>query len=320
MNLHSFEVSSGSITGRDHLGRGEVLVGRNNQDALYYEHTSSALIAVVADGCGSAPYSEVGARLGARLLVRGLSSALAESGAAGSGKEGEGLASPAFWEELRQRMLKKLRLLALQLSGTPEQFETALRDYFLFSLLGAVLTPLQGCVFAIGDGVYALNGVVHQLGPFADNTPPYLAYGLLQTRFSAIPELLRFQIPAVFPADELQTLLIGTDGALDLINAKDKTVPGSAEQAGPISQFWEKDIFFRNPDALRRWLALLNREVRRLDGSPAVLNRQSGLLRDDTTLVVMRRRFVSPIVLAWAQPGKEVRCEVDLPGGPQASV
>ena len=59
-----FEWAAGSVAGRDHRR-----VGRNSQDAVRVVGDDGALVAVVTDGCGSAPHSEVGAHLLAQLLA-----------------------------------------------------------------------------------------------------------------------------------------------------------------------------------------------------------------------------------------------------------
>jgi hypothetical protein len=60
---------------------------------------------------------------------------------------------------------------------------------------------------------------------------------------------------------------------------------------GPLSQFWTDDRYFANPDALRRRLTLINRESVRADFESRRLVRTPGLLPDDTTVVVLRRRM-----------------------------
>ena len=47
---------------------------------------------------------------------------------------------------------------------------------------------------------------------------------------------------------------------------------------GPLSQFWADDAFYKNRDMVRRRLAVLNRGA------------GPGLLADDTTIVVVRRK------------------------------
>ena len=59
-----FEIAGGSVAGRSH-----VLAGKGNQDAYHWSVEERSLVAVVCDGCGSGAESEVGAALGARLLV-----------------------------------------------------------------------------------------------------------------------------------------------------------------------------------------------------------------------------------------------------------
>lgn len=56
--MELFELGGGSIPGKDHLFNGNLLVGKNNQDAFQVSQTSGLTIAVVADGCGSKPQSE----------------------------------------------------------------------------------------------------------------------------------------------------------------------------------------------------------------------------------------------------------------------
>jgi serine/threonine protein phosphatase PrpC len=59
-----FEIAGGSITGQAH-----VAARRNNQDAFAWEMNGGGLVAVVCDGCGTAPHSEAGSQLGARLVT-----------------------------------------------------------------------------------------------------------------------------------------------------------------------------------------------------------------------------------------------------------
>jgi hypothetical protein len=86
----------------------------------------------------------------------------------------------------------------------------------------------------------------------------------------------------------VESILIGTDGVSDLIKAANCNLPGKSELVGEIGQFWEDDRYFKNPDAIRRQLALINREVTKPDWPEHQLTKEVGLLPDDTTLVVMR--------------------------------
>src|SRR5262249_3817036 len=107
------------------------------------------------------------------------------------------------------------------------------------------------------DGVTVWNGERHRLGPFPHNEPPYLGYALAPRRR---PDGLRLQIDRTAPADELESLLIGTDGVAEL---------------DPLSPFRADRRIFRNADLARRRLTVLAR-------SPETR------LHDDATLVVIR--------------------------------
>ena len=85
-------------------------------------------------------------------------------------------------------------------------------------------------------------------------------------------------------------MLIGSDGVSDLIQVAEQALPGRSEMVGDLADFWQDDRYFRNPDQVRRRLALINREVTMLDKQAQHWVRQSGLLPDDTTLIVIRRK------------------------------
>ena len=94
----------------------------------------------------------------------------------------------------------------------------------------------------------------------------------------------------VIPTSSLDSFLIGTDGAIDLLGLEEVCLPGKTECVGSISQFWENDRYFKNRDNLRRRLSLINRDIKRFDKCERRLIQTKGLLRDDTTVIVGRRR------------------------------
>ena len=278
-----FEVASGSITGRDHR-----LAGRNNQDACYWLSTERATVAVVCDGCSSGKHSEVGAKIGARLIVEAIlrhfkklpqdSIPLLENG------------SCLFWERVRQDVSAQIRILAIAMGNS---FSQTVNDYFLFTVLGALVTPTLTFIFSIGDGLYWINEEMNSIGPFESNEPPYLAYDLIETTFNqSKPELLKFQIHEHLLTSEIKSLVIGTDGIFDLNSAAERKMPGKEEKVCPINQFWQEDGYFENSDKIRRKLTLVNRDVKSVDWDEKSVLPENGLLRDDTTLVVIRRRKV----------------------------
>ncbi len=262
-----FEVAAGSVAGRDHTA-----LGRNNQDAYLVEEIPEAVLAVVTDGCGSGRFSEVGARLGARLTIQALRRRLPELETAGP---------EAALEAVRRDVVEDLGRLMSALGGVDE----VLASHFLFTIVGAAITRELTVVFMLGDGVVGLNGRLEVVTCPA-NAPPYLAYAL------APPpgEEPRFRIAHALPTSEVTSVLVGTDGVADLLAASDRPIPGQAAAAGPLSQYWEEGRYFGNPALLARRLALLNRSAQRVDWSNRRVFRTQGLLPDDTTLVVIRRR------------------------------
>lgn len=84
-------------------------------------------------------------------------------------------------------------------------------DCFLSTIVGSFMADDQIGFFGLGDGVLVINGEMVPLGPFQGNEPPYLAYSLLETRWTS--EQLSFKIHRVLNAGELDSFLIGTDSA-----------------------------------------------------------------------------------------------------------
>ncbi len=267
------DVAAGSVAGRDHIR-----TGKNNQDALAWVHLPQGGVAVVCDGCSSQPHSEVGAQLGAQLVtqvvVRQLDRTL--------------LADATFWPTVQRQVLEGLYFLARQLG---DNLAETVQRYLLFTLLGAVITPENTIIFGLGDGVYAINREIYTLGPYAHNAPPYLAYHLLAPESLAC-DPAPLQVHHCRPTTTVQTLLLGSDGVLDLIKAAALPLPGKTETVGEISQFWQ-DPYFQNPDRVRRRLTLINRSVVQPDWDRQQLIQQPGLLPDDTTLVCLRCRPTS---------------------------
>jgi Protein phosphatase 2C len=227
------------------------------------------LVAVVCDGCGSSAHSEVGAQLGARLCTSMLMARLAE---------GAALDASGLWEGLRGDVLAELGRLAVAMGGSLAETVT---EHFLFTVVGLAFTGEAGCVFAAGDGIAVVDGAVTRLGPFPGNEPPYLAYGLVSR------DAPGFSVVRSFSG--ARSALIGTDGAADLAGMASRSLPGGGE-VGPLDRFWEEDGYFENRDAVRRRLALVNREVTKPLWNERRIERRSGLLDDDTTVVVVRRR------------------------------
>jgi hypothetical protein len=259
-----FQLAGGSIAGVDHLR-----AGRNRQDAYGWAVRPRGLVAVVADGCGAGPESELGALLACRLLVAGLAGLL-----------DAGLSPEASLEAARRDLLARLRDLAAAAALAPEATRAAhpapglaafVVRHLLFTLVGALLTGEELVTFSLGDGLLVLNGDPTILGPFPDNQPPYLGYALLPAP-GELDQVLAFRLHHRVPAAEVRSLVLGSDGASDLL-ARDPEL---------MARLGSEARFFHNPDLVRRELTLAQR---RLGGRA---------LADDTTLVVLRRPGEAP--------------------------
>ncbi len=262
--MEGFEIAAGSVIGREH-----VLAGRNNQDASALWSGPDLLAAVVCDGCGGEPSSEVGAHLGCRLTLGALQRH--------SGELNVDTASDVIAAVGDEILADLGRIADVAGQGT-------IGPCLLFTIVGAAVTRDTACVFAAGDGVVAVNDAVVVLSS-ADNAPDYLAYGLTGPETAA-----RLRLVRALPAQSLRSLLIATDGAIDIIAAEGRRSPGSTGEVGPLASFWRDDRFFTNPFLLGRRLRQLNRATEHIDWVRRRVDRTPALLHDDTTLAVIRRK------------------------------
>lgn len=268
--MEGFQIAGASVPGMDHIMPGQP-GWKNNQDAYAWRQSPNGIVAVVCDGCSSGEYSEVGAELGSRIIVDAAANLLVGREGILDSEEG----SDVFCHDLMEETLDRVNDIAWKIDAS---FKANVENYFLFTMLCLVMAPKTTLIISCGDGVYAANGKVSVIGPYPGNAPPYLAYRL-------IPSDRRVALTrrGVYATDQINSVLIGSDGVVDLVNASEMTIPGLKEQVGPLSQFWSDDAFFANPDKVRRRLALINRET--VIGG----HLKRGLLRDDTTLIVLRR-------------------------------
>lgn len=286
--MNTFEYAGGGIPGSEHTQRSNVLIGKNNQDAWRLYCVKELSIALVADGCGSKPYSEVGAQLALQALTAGIERNWMRFK---DGEEAFERKLEATLDASRREVLTLIGTVAHSLlpmhghEGQRVSYSELVSDYMLFTTVGALITPEHAGFFSIGDGVIVINGDVSSLGPFEGNEPPYMAYSLLKTRWSE--DELRFKIHRCCLVDELESFLIGTDGVQDLAEASDRTLPASLETIGPLSQFWSEDRYFTRSGIRKRLARIQSRQQNHSEiGSPI----EEGRLRDDTSLIVGRKK------------------------------
>ena len=276
----SFDLAMGSIRGRDHER-----AGRNNQDSCFWTASKDVLVAVVCDGCGSGAHSEVGAKIGAPLVANSLARHLRTT-------EPEDL----DWEVIRLELLEQIQGLAALFGGNPYNSTS---DYLLFTIVGVALTRQRCSIFSLGDGVALINDRLLLDGRSPDNRPPYLAYGLVdksldqdQGQGLAPHSRSSFRVDGTFPTEELVSIVIGTDGVQDLLDVSNRLIPGKKKTVGPLGELLQQDKTFENPDWVRRRLTLIGRDSVRRNRATGRIERQSGLLPDDTTLILIRRKCI----------------------------
>jgi Protein phosphatase 2C len=206
---------------------------------------------VVCDGCSAGGSSEVGARLGAELVI-----------AAAARELLRGARPTEIWPAVQEHVLGALDRLV---SAMPGDRARVVREHLLFTIVAAAYRGDEVAVWAVGDGAYAFGDRACVLGPFPDNQPPYLAYALLGAA-----------APAPRPHTELAdarcgSVLVATDGAAEV----------------GLGAFGDSGRYLKHPDALRRHLALLARGDERIDWDGRRVERRAAALQDDGAVALL---------------------------------
>jgi hypothetical protein len=251
------ETSSGiRATAAAVIGSRHLKAARNGQDAAAVWIGETAGAVVVCDGCGSAPSSEVGARLGAQLVIAAVGRRLAA---------GASPADPSLWREVRVEVVNLLEDLVCGGVGSGAERTRFIHEHFLFTVIVAAASGPDAAVWALGDGAFAINGRARELGPFANNEPPYLAYDLLGMAQEAELE--------VAPASAAGTIVIATDGVAEV---------------GLDAIAIERCL--AHPDALRRRLAVLARATEKIEWDARRVVRAPAALQDDGAVAILAWR------------------------------
>lgn len=237
-----------SMAGAAVIGARHLRAARNGQDAVATWAGDGAGAIVVCDGCGSGASSEVGARLGAQLVIGAAAVRLAR-----------GERPSELWSGVRAQVTAILGQLA---EAMPGDRSTAIHDHFLFTVVAAAVAGGEACVWAIGDGGYAFGDRVCVLGPFADNQPPYLAYDLL-----GMPQVAHTDAGDA----DAGMVMVATDGAAEL----------------GLAALGDRSVL-AHPDGLRRRLAVLARGSERIDWDARRIVRAPAALQDDGAVAVLR--------------------------------
>jgi hypothetical protein len=180
-------------------------------------------------------------------------------------------------------VLHRLRAFADPLG---DDLTLVVSDYLLFTVVGVAITHELAFAFGLGDGVISLNGRARVLGPFADNAPPYLGYGLFDSESGGTGVGSR-QLELVDWADggSFESAAIATDGARALI----APTPEDGRVSDWCARTTADDRVFVNGDFLRRRLAQLGRDSTRVDWDERRVIRQRGAFDEDATILLVRR-------------------------------
>ena len=302
----NWQLISASCIGSHHR---DELTPHNGQDAAYFnfDPDSGTGFAVVADGCGSSPHSEVGAHLGVRLLA----DIWNRQGRKTPGyKSFLGHVFPRsqdFQATLIDPLLQELRcaLSPLGDASTENQLKDAVATYGFFTLNGVVFNREAMVFFCIGDGVCIVNGQATVIeppkrdDPRLDNAPQYIGYSVYDP---GIPVDLRYY--RVWPTKDVESFLVASDGFGPLLTATDTPLPGQQRTVGSVDQLWTEDKYFvapregEQPVRAQLWLNLAAQTKKKLKRGPngplADIETFPGLLNDDTTFIVGRRQLQEP--------------------------
>ena len=275
-----YEVVSGSVIGYDHVRRGAMFIGGNNQDAsaTLSEPGLRDVIGVVCDGCGSEPRSELGAAFTANIVIDNIVKLLIR-------REAEN-----FWQRVEWGILDDLRQLATLYKKEPRE------ELLLTTIVGFLITDEETTVFHIGDGYFGVNGEIEQIESPIENTPPYLAYQLIGVNDEADAKFVEalgawpysFQV-RTWPTSSVRDIFVATDGMRYLIEHEGQPMPAKPSQLVPsVSNLLADDTIYLNPFRLGHILTAINSDGVTLASGRA--KRVPGLLLDDTTIVAARRK------------------------------
>jgi hypothetical protein len=253
-----FSVSTGSV-----IGEGHARAGRNNQDGVAVSGNNDLIVVAITDGCSSAKSSEVGALMGARWLAEWVPAFMTFA------PDDAGLL-----ESVRKGLLEFIYQTARSLHPHSGELALAVEEFFLFGFLVAVVDAERVRIFGLGDGVFSVNGKVTVLDPGPTNAPPYLSYELVRDSVVGDPGPLDLVLHYSGPTRELNSLVIGTDGLIDLIERAEEHL-ADGKVVGDLKQFELDPLLLKDSSRMQRRLEELG-----------TLNH---VLDDDTTLALIRK-------------------------------
>jgi Protein phosphatase 2C len=172
------------IRAGQHIGRDHLLYNRNCQDGITVFDGKikgeDVMIGVLCDGCSgsdknSGRYSEVGARAATPYLVQTVKRLLE--------KDTEiSLIPVLLWDQLIGWLRRTIDEYQLDEASKAQ----LIANYFLFTVVGMIVTDRTIVFFSVGDGIIVIDKDVRILD--CNNTPPYPAYHCADKRFLTLTE------------------------------------------------------------------------------------------------------------------------------------
>ncbi len=267
--LKSFELASGSVTGRHHIKELS-----NNQDALLIDFKDDYIFGVVCDGCGSAPQSEIGASIGTHLVRRSILKKVIPF---------RKFDDETCWKRVTDSISSRILNIINEISPDTD---TIISNMFMFTIVGFIIFEDSTYVFNLGDGLININGNNNILPRIQGNYPPYIAYRIVEHEIEIDDKWKEFNVEK-FDTKDINTLIVGTDGACDYLRLCENFSPDSSKNIDTFEDLCSDDSVFYNRNVLDRKLRVLNREKSTLVNNELIVEKP--LLPDDTTLIIARR-------------------------------
>ncbi len=276
--------SHGSVIGGDH-----VKVKKNCQDAYLVKEKKDLMVSFVADGCSNSnfpfeTYTEVGSRVGVGIVTNYVVSRLESIS---KWRWNFYLQNENFWADIQKHTLGEIDSIARGIGGS---YHNNIVSYFLFTLVGMIVTPDITLFVGVGDGYYYLNGVKFEMIPDArDNFPTALGYNLIETSLKVMaPDDLKIRVKKVASTNTVNSAMVATDGLKGFFNDSKKCVPGTTEIADP-EDFWKNVSYFDNRSNLVGRLNLLASEKRVINWKDERVKIYPPVLTDDLAIVTASR-------------------------------
>ena len=284
----TYQITTASVTGRAHLGYGDIVAGGNNQDSLFAALREDYGIVVVCDGCSKTKHSEVGAKILTRLFTEAFQK-----------NQHIGIVHQIL-AKVEAEVESELAQIVDKMVLDNESRDDVVREYFLCTVLGAYISTAGVTFWGMGDGVYGFDSHMRHIEPAPGNYPAYFGYKL----YGKWPQNIAQHGLEIY--DQVMhhpsSILLGTDGVKDLLDLGDKNFPGTHDAIGKIERLWKEDRYWENSDELARELRRMQtiRKTSKLTtteeaklGVKRVITELSemsegGYLPDDTTLAILR--------------------------------